>query len=104
MSWPFISKEMANVGTLEEPDYQWMPKIITIPGRGHGPWQRCGDCRDLKEANPKAQVGFAIMGARRCMKHILRFHKKQGTLTPELEADVKRRDGIHDQMRRGAYA
>jgi hypothetical protein len=132
MSWPYITKEVANLGTTEVPDFQYVPKVIFIPGNGKGPWQTCRDCRETREeahkpiresheaamrlygdhpdwTAPKApeyppvQVSFAVMGSGRCVKHILRFHKKQETLTPELEADVKRRDEVHASLRKGNY-
>lgn len=125
MSWPYLKKEIVNVGTLEEPDFQPVPKFIWIPGKGKGPYNTCVDCRAIKqkrydewfrqqvarleagqEAEEKApyfKMNFSIMGAARCVKHILRFHKRNGTLTPELEADVRHRDEIHKKLRDGDY-
>lgn len=103
MSWPYITKIVVNAGTLEEPDFKEMPKLIWIPGKGRGPYEQCGDCRLKKAGNPKMKVGFSIMGARRCAPHILRYHRDNGTLTDELKEDVLHRDEVHKRLRAGHY-
>jgi len=52
---------------------------------------------------PPFEVGYSIPGAANCAKHIIRFHKKNGTWTEELEADVLRREAINEKSRKGAY-
>lgn len=52
---------------------------------------------------PPFKVGYSIPGSANCAKHIIRFHKKNGTWTEELEADVLRRELINEKSRKGAY-
>ncbi len=52
---------------------------------------------------PPVKVEWAIPGAANCAKHIIRFHKKNGTWTEELEEDVLRREAINEKARKGAY-
>lgn len=123
MPWPYISTQVVNVGTEEEPDFREMPRVLMIPGR-RGPYQVCRDCRAgrqehiddfLAEHGSDAskwpedakvkpfKVEYVIMGSSRCAKHTLRFHRDEGTLTPELKADILHRDEIHARQRGGAY-
>ena len=128
--WPYIAKEVVNVGTEEEPDYQAQPKMIWIPATNRGPYQQCSECRAAKAERLKAwlekegdnvtwdavtgqpvipkgavkyNMHYSIVGAARCATHILRFHKKNGTLTDVLKADVMHRELINEKARQGAY-
>ena len=103
MSYPYIAKRVVNAGTEEEPDFREMPFLTWIPGKDRGPYKQCRACRELRDTNPKVRVGYSIPGSANCAKHIIRFHKKNGTWTEELEADVLRREEINEKSRKGAY-
>lgn len=103
MSWPYIGKEVVNTGSVEAPDFQVMPKITWVPGNNRGPYEQCKDCRANKASNPKAQVGFSVPGASRCAKHIIRYHRDNGSLTDELKADILAREAANTALRMGAF-
>lgn len=103
MNWPYLSKRIENTGTEEAPIFSEVPFVYYVPSSNRGPYQMCGDCTVAYKDNPKHEANYAIQGSRRCAKHILRYHKSQGTLTDELKADVAARDLVHVKLRQGAY-
>jgi hypothetical protein len=104
MSWPYITSQVVNAGTEHEPDFKMLPKILWINSKNAGPYQACRDCREIKKDHPKTNINWAIPGAARCAKHILRYHRDNGTLTDELKANIEHRSQINERLRQGAYA
>lgn len=101
--WPYIAKEVINVGTEETPDYQEVPKVVWIPAGNRGPYMQCKECRAIKEVNAKMNVHFAMPGSSRCLTHTLRFHKANGTLPDWKREAFMRQEEINERLRKGAY-
>lgn len=105
MTWPYISKEVINAGTDEEPDYREMPKLLWIPSSDKGPYQPCKQCRDTRDeinakfllAHPEEKevyesskgqplqrrepkyppfkMNYSLPGSANCFKHSVRFYR-----------------------------
>lgn len=99
---PNIIRAIRNIGTEQEPNFQPTVRVQYWWSNNAGPYQLCVECREGRKENSQFRVGYAIMGAARCLKHIVRYHKARlgnGIIDKvkfdSIVADATRRNEVH---------